>query len=223
MDPKDQEKKLAAKEAVKSVKNGMLIGLGTGSTVYFLLKELEELVKRGVDFIGVSSSVETERIAKEFGIKTTDYVEDMIDITFDGADEADLMGNLIKGGGGALVREKIIAYNSREMVVMVDSSKVNSEGIGKFPLPIEVLPFLSDATLRNIEKFGARCSFRENKKFRSDNDNLIIDCEFGMIKDPKDLERKIKMIPGVVEVGIFTSIASRIIEGRGDEVLVHHL
>lgn len=219
----DQEKMIAAKEAARLVRDNMIIGLGTGSTVYFFLKELGELAKKGMNFTGIPSSKETGRIAKEFGIKTKDYLEDKIDVTFDGADEADLNGNLIKGGGGALVREKIIAYNSKKMVVMVDSSKIKAEGIGNFPLPIEVLPFLSEATLRNIEKLGAKCGFRGDGKFLSDNNNMIIDCDFGIIKEPEILENRIKMIPGVVEVGIFTSLAYTIIEGKGNEPIVHDL
>lgn len=223
MSDPELEKVSAAKEAVKHVKSGMLIGLGTGSTVYHFLKELSGLVKAGLDITGVSSSIRTEALAKEFGIKTVESVDRKIDITFDGADETDLSGNLVKGGGGALVREKILAYNSVKMYVLVDSSKIKKEGIGKFGIPIEILQFLPERTKHNVEALGGSCTFRDNKKFISDNGNLIIDCDFGIIDEPQKLELNIKKIPGVVEVGIFTSLAKKIFEGRDGGCKVHEL
>lgn len=223
MADQDAEKLAAAKEAVKYVENGMLIGLGTGSTVYFFLRELSERVKQGLDVTGISSSVRTETLAKEFGIKTLQAIDRKMDITFDGADESDLEGNLIKGGGGALVREKILAYNSKKMYVMVDSSKIKQEGIGEFRVPIEILQFLPERTMANVESLGGTCTFRDDKKFVSDNGNFIMDCDFGIIRDPGNLEENIKKIPGVVEVGIFTSLAKKIFEGRGTRCEIHQL
>ena len=210
----EEEKRAAAMEAIKHVKSGMKLGLGTGSTTRYFLDALGELVKSGkiTDIIGVPTSKKTEEIANSYGIKTVNNINN-IDIDFDGADEFDPDGNLIKGGGGALVREKIVAYNSKNVFIMVDSSKF-SEKLHKFPLPVEVIPFMEDQTLSHIEELGAKCTFRDNKKFISDNGNYIIDCRFDYTDT--GLEQKIKMIPGVVEVGIFHNITTKIFKGNGN-------
>ncbi len=211
----ETEKKIAASEAIKYVKNNMKIGLGTGSTTKFFLDSLGELIKDGMlkNITGVPTSKKTEEIAESYGIKIENNL-DNIEIDFDGADEYDIYGNLIKGGGGALVREKIVAYNSKNVYIMVDESKF-SEKLHNFPLPVEVIPFMEDITKKNIEKLGGKCLFRDNKKFISDNGNYIIDCKF----DYTDVayEEKIKMIPGVVEVGIFKNMATKIFEGKNNK------
>ncbi len=211
----ENDKKIAAEEAVKCVKSNMKIGLGTGSTTKFFLDKLGELVKDKEikNITGVPTSKNTEEIAKSYGIKIDNNLNN-IEIDFDGADEYDMDGNLIKGGGGALVREKIVAYNSKNVYIMVDESKF-SEKLHNFPLPVEVIPFMEDITERNIEKLGCTCSFRNNKKFVSDNGNYIIDCKF----DYTDIiyKEKIKMIPGVVEVGIFKNMATKIFEGKNNK------
>ena len=159
------------------------------------------------------TSKKTEEIARSYGIKIDNNL-DNIEIDFDGADECDIYGNLIKGGGGALVREKIVAYNSKDVYIMVDESKF-SEKLHNFPLPVEVIPFMEDITKKNIEKLGCKCSFRDNKNFISDNGNYIIDCRFNYT-DVK-YEEEIKMLPGVVEVGIFKNIATKIFEGKNNK------
>ena len=211
----ENDKKIAADEAIKYVKSNMKIGLGTGSTTKFFLDDLGELIKDGEikNITGVPTSKKTEEIAGSYGIKIANNLDD-IEIDFDGADEYDIYGNLIKGGGGALVREKIVAYNSREVYIMVDESKF-SEKLHNFPLPVEVIPFMEDITKKNIEKLGCECSFRDNKNFVSDNGNYIIDCRFNYT-DVKYGE-EIKMIPGVVEVGIFKNIATKIFEGKNNK------
>lgn len=210
----EEEKKLAAMEALKYVHSGMKIGLGTGSTTKYFLEGLGEMVESGKisDITGVPTSIRTEELARSHGINTVNNMEG-IEIDFDGADEFDPAGNLVKGGGGALVREKIVAYNSRDVYIMADHSKF-SQRLHNFPLPVEVLPFMEESTRRNIERIGCTSIFRDGKKFRSDNGNYILDCKFEYT-DP-DLESRIKMIPGVVEVGIFRGIATRIFMGNGE-------
>lgn len=223
IDP-ESEKKSAAHEAIKHVKDGMLIGIGTGSTIAYFIDELAKMVSDGLNIVGVPTSIETQSKALKAGIPVTTEPDRELDITFDGADEADREGNLIKGGGGALLREKIIAFNSKKMFVLVDSSKMKSTGhLGSFPLPIEVLPFLENRTKQKVENLGASCSFRKNKNFRTDNGNLILDCNFGKIDNPKNLESRIKQIPGVIEVGIFCKYAKKIFEGRSDRCVVHEV
>ncbi len=211
----ENEKKIAAEEAIKYVKRGMKLGLGTGSTTKYFLDMLGEKFKNGElkDIIGVCTSKKTEEIVNGYGIKTVNNLNN-IDIDFDGADEYDSSGNLIKGGGGALVREKIVAYNSNNVYIMVDHAKF-SERLHSFPLPVEVLPFMEERTLENIEKLGCKANFRDNKKFISDNGNYIIDCKFEYTDT--SLESKIKMIPGVVEVGIFKNLTSKIFAGDGNK------
>lgn len=220
----EAEKKAAAVEAVKYVKDGMLIGIGTGSTVHYFIEELARRVADGLSVTGVPTSQRTAVSAKKAGIPITLTPDREIDITFDGADEADRNGNLIKGGGGALLREKIIAYNSSRMYVIIDSSKLKPLGhLGEFPLPVEVIPFLEDRTKMRIENMGAACTFRDGKKFITDNGNLILDCRFGKIDNPKSLESRIRQIPGVVEVGIFCNYARKIFEGRSDRCIIHEV
>ncbi len=211
----ENDKKIAAAEAIKYVKSNMKIGLGTGSTTKFFLDNLGELIKDGEikNITGVPTSKKTEEIARSYGIKIDNNL-DNIEIDFDGADEYDIYGNLIKGGGGALVREKIVAYNSKDVYIMVDESKF-SEKLHNFSLPVEVIPFMEDITKKNIEKLGCKCSFRDNKNFVSDNGNYIIDCRFNYT-DVK-YEEEIKMLPGVVEVGIFKNIATKIFEGKNNK------
>ncbi len=220
----ESEKRAAALEAIKHVRNGMLIGIGTGSTVSYFIEELGKLVSNGLNVVGVPTSKKTESDSRKLGIATTSSPEREIDITFDGADESDQDGNLIKGGGGALLREKITAYNSRKMYVMVDSSKMKPiGGLGDFPLPIEVVPYLEDMTRNKVESLGGKCSFRSEKNFVTDNGNYILDCRFGKIANPGELESRISAIPGVVEVGLFCNYANKIFEGRSGDCVVHDI
>lgn len=211
----ENEKKASALEALKYVHSNMKLGLGTGSTTKYFIDGLGELIKSGkvTDITGVPTSFRTADMARSYGIKIENNLEG-IEIDFDGADEFDGSGNLIKGGGGALVREKIVAYNSEKVYIIADHSKF-SEKLHNFPLPVEVLPFMEDVTKKNIVKLGCEATFRDGKKFKSDNGNYILDCKF----DSTDiaLESKIKMIPGVVEVGIFSGLATKVFMGENDK------
>ncbi|WP_337860436.1 ribose-5-phosphate isomerase RpiA [Ferroplasma sp.] len=211
----ENEKKNAAIEALKYVHSNMKIGIGTGSTTKYFIDGLGELVRSGkiTGITGVPTSLRSADLASSYGIKIDNNL-DGIEIDFDGADEFDINGNLVKGGGGALVREKIVAYNSRDVYIMADHSKF-SEKLHTFPLPVEVIPFMEDATKKNIEKLGCTATFRDRKKFKSDNGNYILDCKFNITD--VSLEKEIKMIPGVVEVGLFKGIATKIIIGENNQ------
>jgi len=209
-------KQIAAEHAVESVKNGMIVGIGTGSTSAFAIEALGRKVQQGLSIKAVASSIRSEEAAKNVNIKLIPFSEvDTIDIYIDGADEVDKDLNLIKGGGGALLREKILAFNSKEFLVIVDDSKL-VEHLGKFLLPVEIIPFAMELTLKQLQKLGCSTAIRQenNKLYITDNNNLIIDCNFKKIEQVDQLHQSINAIPGVVENGLFTkSIVSKIIVG----------
>ena len=207
-------KRSAAKKAVSYVRDGMLIGLGTGSTTQYFLKFLSDEVKNGLDISGIPTSKATEKMARKLGIKISKLTNQQIDIDFDGADEVDTKGNLIKGGGGALTREKIVAASSRKFYVMVDESKISESYLSRKKLPVEILPFLYEQTVSRIRVLCDDCEKREG--FITDNGNYIVDCSFYRIDEPARLESQIKLIPGVVEVGLFVNMATKIIVGNGN-------
>ena len=214
---REELKKLAAEKAVEEVEDGMIVGLGTGSTMKYTLKKLGKLVRNGLKIQGIATSVNTKRIAQEEGIPlTTIDKHPEIDITIDGADEVDSSLNLIKGGGGALTREKIIAYNSKKVVIIIDDSKiVKALGID-FPLPVEVIKFGWTSTKKALESFGCGVALREiiqGEPFITDNGNYILDCEFEYILEPEQLEKDINNIPGVVENGLFINLTHQVIVG----------
>lgn len=207
------EKKEVGEKAVEYVKDGMVVGLGTGSTVYYSISKLGQLVQQGLSIKGVSTSEQTEKLALDLGIPIVTFNEiEQIDVAIDGADEVDSELNLIKGGGGALLREKIIAYAAKTFIVVADSHK-NVNTLGAFPLPIEVVPFGHEMTLKHIQKLGGTVSLRQKNgaPFYTDNGNYIIDSYFKEIKRSKDLERELNMIPGVVENGLFIGMADMVI------------
>ncbi|AGN70709.1 ribose-5-phosphate isomerase RpiA [Paenibacillus caseinilyticus] len=210
-------KQLAAEKAVESIEEGMIVGLGTGSTAYFAIRRIAERVKEGLSIRAVASSQHSEDLAREWGIPLVAFDEiEAIDVTIDGADEADGEANLIKGGGGALLREKILAHHSRRMIVIVDESK-RVERLGAFPLPVEIVPFAENLTLRSLKELGVEPQLRmkEGVLFRTDNGNLIADCRFGSIDDAAQLERRLNLIPGVVENGLFVRMAHTVVTGYG--------
>ncbi len=213
------DKKLqAARKAVENVKDGMVLGLGTGSTTRLAVDEIGKLVQKGYDLVGVPTSVETERQARSLGIKlaTLEEVEG-IDLTIDGADEVDPQLNLIKGLGGALLREKIVAYHSRKEIIIVDDSKM-VEVLGvRTPLPVEVAQFSHGKTRRSLEDLGCKASLRGGQTpFITDNGNVIYDCKFSSIEDPAWLESKLNSIPGVMENGLFLGLANCAVIGTDD-------
>ena len=215
----EAQKKAAALAALDYIKDGMKVGLGTGSTANHFIDALGEKVKQGLNVICVPTSIASEERARALGIplSTLDETPEL-DVTVDGADEI-LEGPLvlIKGGGGALTREKIVAASSKRMVVIADASKrMTAETFGKFPLPVEILPFGAQATIlkmrRAIEKLGMGGELvirqQDGKPFITDNGGLIVDCHLGHIIQPEKLAGKLRRIPGVVEQGLFVGIAS---------------
>lgn len=226
---REELKRLAGEKAVEFVEDGMIVGLGTGSTVEYTLKKLGEKVRDGLKIQGIPTSIHTKRMAKEQNIPLTTLEEHPeIDLTIDGADEVDSSLNLIKGGGGALTREKIIAFNSKEVIIIIDDSKVvKALGID-FALPVEVVKFGWQSTKKALEQFGwqpaketldeVACNAELRKvmgdePFITDNGNYILDCEFERIEHPEQLEIDINNTPGVVENGLFVNLVNEVIVG----------
>ena len=212
------EKKLAAEKSIDFIKDGMTLGLGTGSTVFFLVNKLAELVKQGLKVKCVSTSNQTSELAERLGIEIVNLNSvDYVDLTIDGADEVDNNLNGIKGGGGALLFEKIVSKASKKVIWIVDSSKFVNK-LGKFPLPVEVVPFGLNHLLKKLDTDGYNPKLREieTEIFITDSGNRIIDLYLNEIEDSQKLERDIKLIPGVVEVGLFNNIADVVIIGRNN-------
>ena len=208
-------KKIAAGKAVEYIKNGMTLGLGTGSTAYWAIQRIGELVKDGLSVRAVATSLQSEAQAKELGIPIVPFAEvDEIDITIDGADEVDTQLNLIKGGGGALLREKIVAAATKFYIIIVDQSKL-VDHLGKFPLPVEVAPFAWEWTMRRLKALGCEPVMRmaDGKPFLTDNSHYILDCSFGVIRDPAGLHKQVSDITGVMEDGFFNGMADIVIAG----------
>jgi ribose 5-phosphate isomerase A len=216
---KDIEKANAARRAVEMVRDGQLVGLGTGSTAILAINELGKRVSEGLRIRGVATSVGTHHQATQLGIPMIDLNDaSSIDLTIDGADQIDPAFNMIKGGGGALVREKLVAIRSITEVIVVDSSK-QVERLGTpWPLPVEVLKFAWRHTASSVAALGSTPTLRQRPDgpFESDNGNYILDCDFGLIQDAPYLERTIKLIPGVVECGLFIGLAAVLIVGSPD-------
>jgi len=213
---------MAAEKAVEHVDNGMVIGLGTGSTVKYAIKKLGERVNTGLKIEGIPTSLRTKKLAKECNIPLVDlndYAE--IDLTIDGADEVDSFLNLIKGGGGALTREKIIAYHSKKEIIVVDETKVVKKLGVDFPVPVEVTKFGWNATKKTLEELGCTTELRTimDEVYITDNSNYILDCDFGRINEPEVLEKEINSIPGVIENGLFINLADEIIVGSKQGII----
>ena len=217
----ETEKEAAGRAAAKLVCDGNVVGLGTGSTAYFAVVALGERVKAGLKIVGIPTSVQTADLARAVGIPLTTLDEHPeIDITIDGADEVDPQLNLIKGGGGALLREKVVASASRKMVVVADSAKI-VPGLGKFPLPVEVIAFARAVVEKKIVALGASPKLRtrpDGGPYLTDNGNQILDCSFGKITDVWALALALSNIPGIVEHGLFVGLTKLALVGRGDGV-----
>ena len=221
-DYKELGKKTAAYRAAEFVEPGMTVGLGSGSTVYYAVARLGELAGDGLKILCVSTSAVTTRLAIECGLTLAGLEEiETIDITIDGADEIDRDLNGIKGGGGALLFEKIVALYSKKNIWIADSSKL-VDVLGKFPLPVEVVPFGYKRVLSILEKMKLNPVIRQkgNVPYRTDSNNYIMDLYADRIKDPAGLDREIKLISGVVETGIFFNIADLAVIADGDEVTI---
>jgi ribose 5-phosphate isomerase A len=217
----EAEKEVAGRAAAKLVSDGNIVGLGTGSTAYFAVVALGERVKAGLKIIGIPTSIKTADLARSVGIPLTTLDEHPeIDITIDGADELDPKLNLIKGGGGALTREKVVAFASREMVVVADSGKVVPV-LGKFPLPVEVIAFARAVVEKKIVALGGSPKLRakpDGSPYLTDNGNQILDCSFGQIADAWALALALSAVPGIVEHGLFVGLAKMALVGHGDRV-----
>jgi len=218
----DQEKEAAAQASLRYVKDGQVVGLGTGTTATHFIQLLGEQVKNGLRVRGIPSSDRSRELAASLGIPLTTLDEcQEIAVTVDGADEVDPQLRLIKGGGGALLREKIVASATRQFVVVADASK-QVERLGKFPLPVEVIKFAQALVAKRIAALGADVRLRVNpdgKPFVTDENNHILDCRFGEIHDADRLARELSDMPGVVEHGLFIGMASVVVFARGSEIV----
>lgn len=209
-------KQLAAEKAATMVQSGMALGLGTGTTAIFATRKIGELLARGElkDIIAIATSRQTDQEARKLKIPMIDdSFPHPVDLTIDGADEVDPHFQLIKGGGGALLREKIVAQASARMIVVVDESKLVPQ-LGKFPLPVEVLQFGWRSQSQYLESLGCTPSIRKNSDgttFLTDSGNFIMDCHFGTIPDPRALALKLGGRAGIVEHGLFLDTATDIV------------
>ena len=223
----DHLKKSAALKASEFVRDGMVVGLGTGSTAKHLLVALGEQVKAGMKLRGVPTSQETAALARQSGIPLIDTENRWeIDVAIDGADQVDPHFNLIKGGGGALLKEKIVAASAKQFIVMVDHTKQVPVLGGSFPLPIEVIPFGWGSTAREIEALTkSRVVLRERNgaPFRTEAGNLIVDVHIDRISQPGELETALNLIPGVVETGLFVGRTNVLIVGTPQGVHTLHV
>lgn len=226
LSPIDKAKFVAAKQATEYVQSGMKVGLGTGSTAAWLVQCLGELVRdEGLQIKGVPTSGRTAKLAREVGIEVITLDEaKWLDVTIDGADEYDPELNLIKGGGGAHLQEKIVATASDRMIVIADATK-KVEMLGAFPLPVEVIPFgmrttqnLIEETLIGMDVLGREVTQRTlgDAPFVTDEGNYILDLHLNRIGDPRQLSLVLNQIPGVVENGLFVDICDMVIVGHGD-------
>lgn len=221
--PAETEKKLAALEAVKFIKSGQTIGLGTGSTVFYAVEKIGELVKEGLSISAVSTSGKTTAQAKLLNIPLVEFDSvETIDLTIDGADEFDKNLNLVKGGGGALLREKMVARISEKEIIIADSSK-KSDILGKSKVPVEVTPFTVNYVMKRLAEIGGNGVIRKKNgaDFVTDTGNLIIDADFGAIENPAKLSGEIDRIEGVVCHGLFIDLANLVIMAEGDEILTY--
>lgn len=218
MPDQDAEKAAAAAYAVKLVEDGMRVGLGTGSTAVHAVRMLGERVRQGLEIVGVPTSERTRALARSEGIPLTDFTTGTsLDLTIDGADEADSELRLIKGGGGALLREKVVASISRRVVIIADSAKL-VDRLGKFPLPVEVVRFAGPVVEARLLALGAKPKLRtapDGTPFVTDEGHHILDATFGEIADPERLSRLLLGTPGVVEHGLFLGMAHDLVIGRG--------
>ena len=223
-----REKQMVGEEAVKYIENGMVIGIGSGTTAAYMIQALAQRLRQGLSIVGaVPTSEATAQLAGTLSIPLTDLdTHPQLDLDIDGADEIDDQLRLIKGGGGALLREKIVAATSRRFIIIADSSKLVRQLGHTFPVPVEIIPFARTPVQLQLQALGAQINLRrkDGQVFHTDNGNLILDCFFpGGVNDPQTLHTSIKSIVGVVETGLFLNMAERAIIGsaNGVQVLVN--
>jgi ribose 5-phosphate isomerase A len=215
----ESHKRVAAERAVELVRPGMIVGLGTGSTARYFIDGLGRRVREGLEVQAVVTSDESRRLAEVAGIPIADRIDGGLDLAVDGADEIDPAVNCIKGRGGALLREKIVAYASRRFVLVADEGKLVGR-LGRGSVPVEILPFLWEATSRSIESLGGRPELRRaaGEPYRTDNGNLILDVSFGAVD--AGLGLALHGIPGVIEHGLFFGMAKAAIIGSATGIRV---
>ncbi|MBZ0276746.1 MAG: ribose-5-phosphate isomerase RpiA [Anaerolineae bacterium] len=210
-------KQQAAEHAVTFIESGMIVGLGAGSTATLAIRHIGKLLYSGKlsNILGIPCSQQSEAEAQVAGIPLSTLERNpFIDLTIDGADEVDPALNLIKGGGGALTREKIVAQASQREIIIVDESKLSPVLGTKWMLPVEVIPFGYGSQQTFLESLGAQVTLRQQENgqtYRTDQGNLILDCNFGLIHDPAELGEKLKLRTGIVEHGLFVGLASEVI------------
>jgi ribose 5-phosphate isomerase A len=218
----DQEKEAAARASLSYIADGQVVGLGSGSTATYFIKLLGERVKSGLKIRGIPTSVRSGELAASLGIPLVTFDEcQEIDVTVDGADEVDPQLRLIKGGGGAMLREKIVASATKKMIVVADATK-QVETLGRFPLPVEVIKFAQALVAKRISALGAQVNLRANADgtpYLTDENNHILDCRFGQIRVADQLARQLSEMPGVVEHGLFIGMASVVLFARGSEIV----
>ena len=210
-----EQKRIAGQKATEYIKDGMILGLGTGSTAYYMIKKVGELVQNGMNLKAVATSKSTENLAKELHIPLVQIDEvDKIDLCIDGVDEIDKHFNAIKGGGGALFREKVVANLADEVIWIMDDSKL-VDSIGAFPLPIEVLPYGYTQVIRKLKEysFNPIIRMKDGNVFITDNGNYIVDLHIGNPMDINDVYNKVNGITGILEIGLFINMCNRIIVG----------
>lgn len=213
-----EQKRVAGIKAAEYIKDGMILGLGTGSTSFYMIKRVGELVQDGMNLKAVATSKNTEILAKELQIPLVDIDEvDRIDLAIDGVDEIDNQFNAIKGGGGALFREKIVANLANEVIWIMDESKL-VDSIGEFPLPIEVLPYGYTQVIAKLKQYSLNPVIRmkDGNVFKTDNGNYIVDLHIGKPMDINYVNDKVNGITGVLETGLFIDVCKRIIIGTND-------
>ncbi len=217
MRPLELAKRAAAEAAAALVEDGMVVGLGSGNTAALAIEALARRVAQGLRMLGLPTSDATAALAARLGLPLTGFAQHRrLDLTIDGADQVERRTlDLIKGRGGALLREKIVAKASRRMIVVVDESKLVDRLGGDTALPVEILPFGCEVVLERLSEAGARGTLRRlgGAPFRTDNGNYIADCDCGDIADAPGLERRLAAITGVIETGLFLGLASQVIVG----------
>ena len=221
---REEAKRRAALAAVQHVKDGFVVGLGSGSTAAFVVEEIGRLIREdGLQVLGVPSSSQAMMVAVESGVPLTTLDEHpILDLDIDGADEVDGKLDMIKGGGGALTREKIVASAAKQVVIVADETKL-VETLGAFKVPVEVLPFALATATAEIKKLEGKPFLRESKgkvgAVVTDNGNYILDVDFGLIADAEGLNRRLKLVPGVIETGLFIGLANVVYLAKPDGII----
>jgi len=217
----ETEKAEAARASLEYLRDGQIVGLGSGSTASIAIRLLAEWVRAGLKIRGIPTSIASQDLATQLGIPLTTFEEyQQIDVTIDGADEFDPGLNLIKGGGGAMLREKIVASASKQLVIVTDSSK-HARMLGKFPVPVEVIGFAEPLVAKRISDMGAKVVRRldsSGKPYSTDEGHHILDCHFGEIPDPAGLNGKLCDMPGIVEHGLFVGMANVVLMAKSGAV-----